>query len=138
MKNLNIALIKRSMMLSALTAITALTAKADIITCSFTEPFIQTVYSMSKGTLTYKNGPANSVSAPKNISFQSKDAGVFELIDKNKKVIQTLKLNFAGSDGMSDVVYPYDVKDNSEYLSSSPGVGGCVSNFLKSKEPKLK
>lgn len=138
MKVLSVSLVKRSMIISSLASVTALSAKADIITCSFTEPFIQTVYSMSKGTLTYKNGPAKTESVLKNISFQIKGPGVFELIDKDKKVIQTLNLNFDGSDGMSDTVYPYDVKDNSEFLSSSPGRGGCASNYLKSKEPKVK
>ena len=115
-------------------------AKADTINCSFTEPFIVTSYSMAEQTLTYvnpigKNGK-EEVSVINNVSFQIQAAGVFELVSKDGKVLQTLKLNYNGSDGMSDTVYPYDVKDNSPIMTSNMGFGGCTSNNLKAKEDR--
>lgn len=113
-------------------------AKADIIKCMFTEPFITTVYSMAEQSLTYinplgENGNEERTTE-KNVSFQIKKAGVFDLVSKDGKVLQTLKLNNQGSDGMSNAIYPYDVKDNSQLLAPTMGRGGCSSNYLKAKD----
>lgn len=102
-------------------------SQADIIKCSFTEPFINTTYSTSKSTLTYE-GADMKTNVVKNVSLQIKSAGVFELVSKEGKVLQTLELNNKGSNGMSDAVYPYDAKDNSIGI-----FGGCESNYLKAK-----
>ena len=109
-------------------------AHADIIECSFTEPFYTTTYSMTQSTLTYREDVEGKVQVIKNVSFQIKAPGIFELVAQNGKVLQTLTLNNKGSDGMSDVVYPYDVKDNSAALAGAGGgFGGCTSNYLKAK-----
>lgn len=98
-------------------------AQADIIKCSFTEPFITTTYSMAQQSLTIENMSDNTRQVLRNISFQIKGRGKFELWDANKQLLQKLNLNFHGSDGMSNRVYPYEGKfrDHS---------GGCTSNFL--------
>ena len=85
-------------------------SQADIIKCSFTEPFISSTYSTTQSTLTYVGFDLNKVI--KNVSFQIKSAGVFELVSHGK-VIQTLTLNHQGSNGMSDTIYPFEVKDQS-------------------------
>lgn len=109
-------------------AITApITASADIIKCVFTEPFVSSTYSMSQSSLTYVDFEGKT-EVIKSVSFQIREAGVFELV-KDGKVIQTLKLNNQGSDGMSDMIYPYDVKDNT--ATTGNGYGGCESNYLK-------
>ncbi|MBC7741855.1 MAG: hypothetical protein H7061_06645 [Bdellovibrionaceae bacterium] len=109
-------------------------AQADIIKCGFTEPFINTTYSMAAQTLTYVSFDSKTT-VLKNVSFQIKTAGTFELVAKNGKVLQVLKLTNNGSDGMSDMVYPYDVKDFTIGDSSANnGIGGCSSNFLKVKK----
>lgn len=121
--------------LAIVTPLTAapLTASADIIKCYFTEPFVNSQYSMTESSLTYKDieGKATKI---KNVSFQIKSAGVFQLVAKDGKVLQILNLNNAGSDGMSDITYPYDAKDNT--LSTAQGFGGCESNYLKRVEAK--
>lgn len=110
-------------------------SQADVIKCTFTEPFIDTTYSMTQSTLTYKDMEGKK-SVVKNVSFQIKSAGVFELVSKDGKILQTLVLNYKGSNGMSDTIYPYKVKDNSPVMTANGGYGGCVSNYLKSKEPQ--
>jgi uncharacterized membrane protein len=62
----------------------------------------------------------------KNVSFQIKGPGKFELVGKDGKVLQELTLNQNGSDGMSEIVYPYEAK-------AGPLFGGCSSNYLKAK-----
>lgn len=106
-------------------------ANADIIRCSFTEPFVNSTYSTSQSTLTYRTSEGQTI-VIKNVSFQIKEAGFFELVDKNNKVIQTLTLNHQGSDGMSDIVYPYDAKDTR--VTPNALFGGCESNYLKAKK----
>lgn len=106
--------------------------RADIIKCTFTEPFIDTSYSMAQATLTSKDSEG-SIRVVKNVSFQIKSAGVFELVSKNGTVLQKLILNNKGSDGMSEKIYPYEVKDSSLLMSANKGLGGCVSNYLKFK-----
>lgn len=108
-------------------------AHADIINCVFTEPFVNSSYSMAQSSLTYKNFETGTT-VIKNVSFQIKSAGVFELVAKNGKVLQRIALNNQGSDGMSNRSYPYDVKDSSMDKNANSGYGGCSSNSLKASE----
>ncbi len=101
---------------------------ADIIKCSFTEPFISSTYSMTQSSLVYTDAEG-TVTKIKNVSFQIKAAGLFELVDKTGVVLQILNLKYQGSDGMSDRLFPFDVKDSSELTHK--GQGGCESNRLK-------
>lgn len=119
----------------AITLLLASISQADIIKCSFTEPFINTTYSTSKSELSYEGADLKKFSV-KNVSFQIKSAGVFELVSKDGKVLQTLTLNNQGSNGMSDTIYPFEVKDNSSVMTANGGFGGCSSNYLKSNEGK--
>ena len=113
--------------------ILASTSNADIIKCSFLEPYVDTTYSMSQSTLTYSE--EGLIKTIKNVSFQIKAPGVFELV-KNGKVLQTLKLSNQGSDGSSSTIYPYEVQDSalSARVTANNGIGGCASNYLKSTE----
>lgn len=110
----------------------SLSANADIIRCSFTEPFISFEYSMTQSTLTeidpVSEYPKTLKRVTKAVSFQILGAGTFELWDKNKNVVARLNLNNNGSDGMSDYVFPYDVEYKGLY-------GGCESNFLHAYIP---
>lgn len=107
-------------------------ASADIIKCTFTEPFVSSEYSMTQSQLAYTN-VEDKKTVIKNVSFQIKAAGVFELV-KDGQVLQSLELNYKGSNGMSDHVYPYSVKDNNDITMQ--GYGGCVSNSLKALLPE--
>lgn len=117
----------------ATTLLLASISQADIIKCSFTEPFVNTTYSTSKSELTYTGAYMKKFSI-KNVSFQIKSAGIFELVAKDGKVLQTLTLNNQGSNGMSDTIYPFEVKDNTTILTANLGFGGCTSNHLKSNK----
>jgi hypothetical protein len=111
-------------------------SKADVIKCSFTEPFVDTVYSMTASTLTIRDAVGQKARVVKNVSFQIKGPGEFELVGKDGKVLQKLKLTMNGSDGMSDTIYPYEVTDTNQLEGgmANGGVGGCSSNYLKTKQ----
>ena len=128
----------KKIILSLALITTSLIAKADVINCSFTEPFINSSYSMAQQSLTYKTPGDNGkdvVTVIKNVSFQIKGAGSFELVSKEGKVLQSLKISNNGSDGMSDIVFPYEVNDTGMHSNANNGIGGCYSNSLKAKLP---
>ncbi len=106
-------------------------ASADIIKCVFTEPFGSSTYSMTQSVLKYDMAETENSKSFKNVSFQIKGAGEFELVSKEGKVLQKISLTKNGSDGMSDRVYPYEVKDSSMVMNANSGIGGCSSNHLK-------
>ena len=84
---------------------------------------------LTQSTLTYEYADGPKL-IQNNVSFQIKGAGQFELLSADKEVLQVLSLTGAGSDGMSDRVYPYEVQDIQMGLqSANGGVGGCTSNF---------
>jgi len=100
---------------------------ADIIKCTFTEPFLATTYSMAQQSLTVDRAEGGR-QIYRNVSFQIMGSGRFELWSQNRRVLQRLNLNNRGTDGMSDRVYPYSVR----YTTADYGPlnGGCTSNFL--------
>lgn len=112
------------LLLVVLALSTSAVTNADIIKCRFTEPFITTTYSMAQQSLTIE-GVDRPRQVLRNISFQILGPGRFELWNGNRVVIQRMRLNFAGSDGMSDYVYPY-----AGQLVRANLHGGCTSNFL--------
>ena len=119
----------KNLILSAVLALPAL-SQADVLTCTFTEPFITTTYSMVQQKLSWVDNVTGRTKVVRNVSFQIKGPGQFELMDENRNVLQTMILNFNGSDGMSDRVFPYEVRWRTKSLS-----GGCESNFLKATGP---
>lgn len=118
---------------STLFLMTALSsvAQADIIKCSFTEPFIITTYSMAQQTLKSEVAGEKATIA-KNVSFQIVGPGEFVLVAKDGSILQKLSLTNKGSDGMSDFDYPFEVTmgDKARKLH-----GGCSSNYLKATNP---
>jgi uncharacterized membrane protein len=108
--------------------------QADIIKCTFTEPFFTSTYSMTQSSLTYLNSEGKT-KVLKNISFQIKARGVFDLVNRNGRIIQRLNLNYKGSDGMSDIIFPYAVIDYAYTSSANGGHGGCESNYQKAVHP---
>lgn len=118
---------------AAVLALSALSAQADIITCTYTEPFYTTVYSMAQQSMTIKNYE-NGTKVIKNVSFQIMGPNKFEIRSKGGTVLQELTLDNQGSDGMSNREYPYSVKWNQISNGANNGIGGCTSNFLKATE----
>ena len=99
-------------------------SKADIIKCSYTEPFITTTYSSTTNDLIISENAQPDVRLT-NISLQIIRQNLFELWDAKHEVIQRMELNLKGYDGMSDMVYPYDAIFLPRQLR-----GGCISNHL--------
>jgi hypothetical protein len=128
----------KKIIIPVLVLIVTTAVQADVIKCTFTEPFVSSTYNMSTKSLTYvaafgADGKENETTVLEGVSFQIKDAGHFELISSYGDVLQVISLNHAGSDGMSDMVYPYEVKDSSSMFKASAGIGACTSNYLKAK-----
>ena len=107
---------------------------ADSIVCSFTEPFVTSTYNIEDSTLTYsEDGNGNMTFT--NVTFEIKAPGEFSLVGSDGKLLQALYLNNKGSNGMSDTIYPYEVRDYSPIFALKGNYGGCVSNHLPSQEP---
>jgi hypothetical protein len=104
-------------------------ASAIVITCSFTEPFVRTSYDSDLQTLTLTYDVEKRRETQKSVSLHTLSPTVFELWNANNEVIQHLELDHQGSDGMSDRIYPYEVKWTPRD-ASLPEVlfGGCVRN----------
>jgi uncharacterized membrane protein len=100
---------------------------AETIQCIYTEPFITTIYSSESGTLKIMDDLNHSEIASRAVSLQIIKPTVFELWNSKNEVVQRMELNFHGSDGMSDTVYPYDAT-----LVDKKGLkGGCTSDHLR-------
>lgn len=104
-------------------------AKADIIKCTFTEPFYATEYSTTTQKLKI-SGSEIVTKYVNNVSFQIIAPGTFEIVGPNNVVIQRLYLTGAGADGMSSFVYPFKVKWMTHLYDANHGIGGCESNYL--------
>jgi len=111
----------------------SLMGHADIIRCGFTEPFVTSEYSTTTSVLTYVEDITGTKHSIRNVQFQIRGPGKFELIKKTGEVLQVLELNYQGSDGMSDFQYPYSVIDKSR-VAGKLNQGGCTSNFFQEKD----
>lgn len=111
----------------------------DKMTCVFTEPFI--AYEIHEdGKLIYSEAVMED---KKNLTGKVKIMGPFlnskgnlsyklegiEAFDESKFVMD-IELNAAGSDGMSDQVYPFDAKIKNFYGQGRDLWGGCYSKKL--------
>ena len=103
--------------------------KADIIKCSFTEPFITTLYdtALQRMTVTYDVEKRRTVFD--RVSRRELRPHAFELRSADGQVLQRVERTCRGSDGMSDRVYPYSAqwrpRDPPPHLH-----GGCTSNRM--------
>lgn len=96
---------------------------ADIIRCSFTEPFVTTSYDILKKRMTRIDISEDKPVVLNDVTLSVVSTGVIEL-RQNGKLIQTLTLTGKGRDGMSDLPHLYEVKDNL-MGGSNMGNGGC-------------
>ena len=84
-------------------------ASAQIITCSFTEPFIRTFYDPARKTLTIIQDVDHRREVQRGITAETVSAVILELRNGKGEIVQRLEHSFRGSDGMSDRSYPYAV-----------------------------
>lgn len=122
----------RKLIVAAL-LLTATGAQADVIECVFTEPFVNSTYDMASSTLTYTDVEGKT-QVTEYVNMIIKGPGVFELREEHGALLQTLNLTFKGSNGMSDHVYPFEVKDEGMGGMANGGYGGCESEELKATE----
>jgi hypothetical protein len=100
-------------------------AQAEVIKCFYTEPFQTTTYSSNANTLTTATATNPAHPTVLKVSLQILKPNLFELWNARNQPVQRMTLNFKGSDGMSDFVFPYD-----GLLIANKQHGGCVSNHL--------
>ena len=100
-------------------------ATADVITCHFTEPFIETTYSTNTNDLVVTDESSNKIISTYKVSLQIIAGNKFELWNDKGAPVQKLEVNFKGSDGMSESTFPYDVEFIPMHLR-----GGCTSYHL--------
>src|SRR2546423_5783678 len=96
--------------------------KADVIKCSFTEPFMTTLYDTSSKRMTLTYDVQKRRAVLDRVAMQETARGVFEFRSTNGQLVQRLKRTCRGSDGMSDRRYPYEAELIAEKL-----YGGCAS-----------
>ena len=98
---------------------------ADIIKCSFTEPFMTTSYdtSLKRMTVTYDVEKRQRIYD--RISIRELRPGAFELRSVEGQILQRVERTCRGSDGMSDRVYPYSARWIPQELH-----GGCTSTRM--------
>lgn len=116
----------KALVLAPLALVASLT-HADVIRCSQTEPFITETFDTDKGTAHVdRAGEAPLTEAGLRLVIMAK--GKFEIRNADGSVRRALVLNFKGSDGMSDRVYPYDAG------AGINGPIGCESSELKARD----
>lgn len=104
-------------------------AHAETFKCSFTEPFYTIIYETDFKILTVKNEVSGKpaevfvdvimVNTP--LSFEVK-------LMKEHLMLMTITLTGKGSDGMSNMIYPFEAN----YLAMSGpnnGIGGCQTDL---------
>lgn len=126
-------------------------AFAETLNCSFTEPFFSLNYDSKTQVLT-KTEPDWTNNAGKEITtVVARNVRVvplsnvktneltsfarFALIGKNAKVHLRLTLNYQGSDGMSDITFPYNAEIPNSKTNANNGIGGCESGTLAAINP---
>jgi uncharacterized membrane protein len=107
----------------------AATAQAETFTCRFTEPFFTLTYSTETQELARLDVNEKVESVKSNVQFEVVGSSKFVLKSQNGKELARLVLNNNGSDGMSDRIYPLEIK----LMDESEIVGGCETSKLKRK-----
>lgn len=137
-------------LLITLTATTtfAQEAEKDVLYCSFTEPFISITYDAATGKIT-ENGPEHwdeekQEFVPEVIAENGRFTVVktdeygydksFKLYDDKGQVILEAALDFQGSDGMSDRVYPFSAIYHQGSFSGTLH-GGCQTEAAPAWDP---
>ncbi len=128
------------------------TAMAEKLTCSFTEPFFDVEYDSQTGEL-IRDG-YNFVTNKTEREVLARDVKVVRIEDKHEGLLvdypvyelrmkswplARLTLNYQGSNGMSDAIFPYDMQffGNPNDKMPATSYGGCESDTLKAYVPTV-
>ena len=98
---------------------------ADVIKCSYTEPFMTTSYDTASKRMTVTHDVEKRQTVYDRVSMRQLRPRAFELRSADGKVLQRVERTCQGSDGMSDRVYPYSAQWIPLKLH-----GGCTSAAL--------
>lgn len=134
--------------LTAITLLLAATvAKAEVYSCSFTEPFFSISIDSATGMVTRTEPDWESETGEEITTVVSTDASVMStmedgietlyVVPKGQPAIMRLALTWQGSDGMSDMIFPYDGQLLSPDADSHANhlLGGCESTSKKARMP---
>ena len=80
-------------------------ARAETLTCTYTEPFVNTVYQTGGRRLTLTRAVEKEVHRFR-VSARVRD-GHIELVHRPQALRQTMIRDGKGSDGMSDTIFPW-------------------------------
>jgi hypothetical protein len=109
-------------------ALTAGESQADVLHCSFTEPFFTITFDSATGKVTWLSPDVFDESGKMVPETLAEDARLFVanpdgdgrtfLLGTDKKYLMQLRLTGEGSDGMSENIFPFEAK----YYAH---IGGC-------------
>lgn len=124
-----------TLLMSVLISASALASTTTKIDCTFTEPFLSVEIDLQKKTaVRVEPDWENDVNKmkrtviSKNIQVVIDSSDLFlpkyKVNDSKGKLIMELSMNMNGSDGMSDITYPFSAVMGGDFW------GGCVSNKI--------
>jgi hypothetical protein len=64
------------------------------------------------------------------VSFRVVEAGKFEIVKADGTTLYALELTGKGSDGMSNAIFPFDVRSKNSELMPEDYLDGCSSSTL--------
>ncbi len=115
---------------SAIPATAAAEVERTEITCTFTKPFLlTTIYKTFDMSFTVYDPFTDDKNPPvTEFGLLIRDAGnrKSEIYKRDGTVVQKLEMTFKGSDGTSDVVYPFEVQWLTDRSPTHKMVGGCT------------
>lgn len=104
-------------------------AQAEVFNCGFTEPFVDVTYDTATQEMTVKTFEFEET-VRSGITFTIEGPNTFVLKDQAGAEVLRMVLDNQGSDGMSDMVYPYSATFAELVVSGNMGIGGCSSTLL--------
>lgn len=103
-------------------------AHAESIYCYFTEPFITAQYNSDTNKIALSGPEIGTIELDAKVEFQKQ--GIIRISAVGHEYYLDVNTLKEGSDGMSDVVYPFEGVVASENL-----YGGCETDTLKGQDP---
>ncbi len=107
-------------------------AQAEVFECTFSNPSLSVKYDSKTEQLVLKKSLIGDPDITDNVSIHLLGSNIVVL--KNDKGSQMAKLTFNnnGSDGVSKILYPFEIELKSLENEENQGLGGCTSSLIKS------
>lgn len=104
-------------------------AHASTLKCVFENPFVEVNYSTNTREITI-----NSAQTISNVSLHTTGKNQFALLSQQHQVLVKLQLTNAGSDGHTNMIYPYSAEAHID--AENKGLGACESDSLPAQKPE--